>query len=347
MNEFTIKEIRQSDQRGMAKVDALLASQALKRDPYLEYTIGLFDREHHLVATGSAAANTLRCLAVDARYQGEGLLNTVMSALSTFSFERGITHLFLYTKVESARFFEDIGYHQIAKVGETLVFMENRRDGFATFLDKLATEKREGVSAALVMNCNPFTLGHRYLVEKAAGENDTVHLFIVSEDASLFPFADRFEMVKNGCADLTNVILHQTGSYMISSAVFPSYFLESSEAAIRAQARLDIALFARIARALNVTKRYVGEEPFSKVTNIYNEVMFRDLPPEGVRCIVIPRRETAGRPIIASHVRQLIHDGKLDEAKALIPPTTFAYFMTEAGQRTMARIRESDSVIHY
>ena len=347
MNAFTIKEIRPSDQRSLAQVDALLAQQNLTRDAHLEYTVGLFDSDRHLVATGSALANTLRCLAVDSRYQGEGLLNQIITALSSFEFERGITHLFLYTKVNSARFFEDLGYYKIAQVDNTLVFMENRRDGFSSFIETLAAQKREGTSAALVMNCNPFTLGHRYLVETVARENDTVHLFIVSEDASLFPFADRFEMVKNGCADLANVVLHQTGSYMISSAVFPSYFLESSEAAIRAQAQLDITLFARIARALQVTKRYVGEEPFSKVTSIYNEIMFRDLPSEGVECIVLPRKEIAGHPISASQVRQLIHDGKLDDAKKLMPPTTVAYFMTDAGQKTAARIRESSHVIHY
>lgn len=347
MSEYTVRQIRPSDARGMAQVDALLHQQGLRRDPNLEYTVGLFDDDYNLAATGSSAANTLRCIAVDPARQGEGLLNTVISALSVHAFERGINHLFLYTKVDSAWFFEDIGYHEIARVDGTLVFMENRRNGFASFLQSLSAWKREGRSAAIVMNCNPFTLGHRHLVETAAKENDAVHLFVVSEDASLFPFADRFAMVREGSADLANVMLHETGSYMISSAVFPSYFLQSDEAAIRAQARLDITLFTEIARALNVSRRYVGEEPFSKVTGIYNETMLRDLPPRGIECVVIPRREINGRPVSASYVRQLIHDGEMDAVRELVPPSTFAYFQTEDGLKTVSRIRGCDSVIHY
>ena len=37
------------------------------------------------------------------------------------------------------------------------------------------------------MNCNPFTLGHKYIVEKAARENDNVIIFVVEEDKSSFP----------------------------------------------------------------------------------------------------------------------------------------------------------------
>lgn len=347
MNEFAVKKIHPSDRHGMAQVDALLARQNLNRDPNLEYTVGLFDDDNNLVATGSAAANTLRCLAVDSHHQGERLLNTIMSALSEFECERGVMHLFLYTKVDSARFFEDLGYHEITRVDDTLVFMENKRDGFTSFLNSLAVQQQEGNNAALVMNCNPFTLGHRYLVETAAAENDIVHLFVVSEDASLFPFSDRFDMVKNGCADLINVIMHRTGSYMISNAVFPSYFLENDETVIRAQARLDTILFANIAHALNVTKRYVGEEPYSQVTSIYNETLCRDLPPKGIQCVVLPRREVDGQPISASRVRQLIHDGELDKVAELIPLTTLAYFQTEAGKKTVSRIRECRNVIHY
>ncbi len=38
----------------------------------------------------------------------------------------------------------------------------------------------------IVMNCNPFTLGHKYLVEYAAREMDYLYLFVVEEDLSFF-----------------------------------------------------------------------------------------------------------------------------------------------------------------
>ncbi|EFA28598.1 ABC transporter, ATP-binding protein, partial [Haemophilus influenzae HK1212] len=37
---------------------------------------------------------------------------------------------------------------------------------------------------SIVMNANPFTLGHRYLIEQALQQCDHLHLFIVGEDAS-------------------------------------------------------------------------------------------------------------------------------------------------------------------
>ena len=124
--------------------------------------------------------------------------------------------------------------------------------------------------------------GHRYLVEKAAGENDFVHLFVLSEEAGPIPFALRRRLVQDGVADIPNVVLHDSGPYIISSATFPSYFLKDGDDAIRAQAALDVAVFGEIAHALGVTRRYVGDEPTSRVTSLYNEVMAARLPELGV-----------------------------------------------------------------
>ena len=66
--------------------------------------------------------------------------------------------------------------------------MENKRTGFSDYLDNLKKDLKVGKNiASLIMNANPFTLGHQYLVEKASSENDILHLFIVSDDSSLVP----------------------------------------------------------------------------------------------------------------------------------------------------------------
>ena len=347
LSEYTMTEIRPTDRHALQQLDQLLAKEKISRDRNLDYTAGLFDEEFRLVATGSCFANTLRCLAVDDAHQGEGLMNQIITHLMEYQMQRGNARLFLYTKCDKTMFFSDLGFYEIARVEDRVAFMENRKNGFSAYLDQLAAQKKEGRSAALVMNCNPFTLGHRYLVEKTANENDVVHLFVVSEDASFFPFSDRYALVAAGCADLRNVILHQTGSYMISSAVFPSYFLQDEQAVIEAHARLDLALFQKIAGALGVSRRYVGEEPFSLVTGIYNQVMQRELPKAGIECVVIPRKEQGGQAISASVVRQRIHDGKLEEIRPLVPPSTFAYFSTEAGQETIRKIQAAVAVVHY
>lgn len=197
------------------------------------------------------------------------------------------------------------------------------------------------------MNANPFTLGHRYLVETAASTCDTLHIFIVSEDASLIPFAVRKRLVLEGVADLPNVICHDSGPYIISNATFPSYFLKDEIAVIKGHAELDLAVFAKIASALGVTRRYVGEEPFSQVTGLYNEIMQTKLPESGIDCIIVPRKMSAGEPISASAVRQCLQTGDWRRLIQLVPKTTFDYFKSPAAIPVLTRIRDTKNVVHY
>lgn len=261
--------------------------------------------------------------------------------------ERGMTHLFVYTKTRSAKFFRDLGFYEIARVEGTLSFLENRRGGFASFCKKLEETRRPGSAAAIVMNANPFTLGHQYLVERAAAENDTVHLFVLSEEGSLVPFAARWQMVTAGVAHLKNVVCHQTGPYLISAATFPSYFLRDEETVIRSHARLDLELFLSIAQSLRVTARYAGEEPFSQVTGIYNQVMAQMLPERGIRFVEIPRRAEEGQAVSASAVRRAIRDGRMEEMRAMVPQTTWDFFQSTQGQAVAETIRRAGDVTHY
>ena len=344
---YTICEVPSYDRRTRAQVAALLAGEDLTLDPHLDYTCAVLDEHDQVIATGSCFASSLRCFAVAREHQGEGLLNTVVSHLISVQAARGNFHLFLYTKPASARFFADLGFYEIARLEGTLVFMENRRRGFADFCGKLAGMRRPGSTAAIVMNANPFTLGHRYLVERAAGEYGTVHLFVLSEDASLFPTDVRYRLVREGVKDLPNVVLHPTEDYLISAATFPCYFLRGGDAAIRANARLDLTLFTQIAAALGVTARYVGDEPTSVVTGLYNEIMASELPKAGIHCVVIPRLEKDGRVVSASTVRQAIHDGDMVAARAMVPPSTWDYLASSEAADVLDAIRAADEVVHY
>ena len=343
----TLETISHWDKAAWTQVDSLLEQEGVSRDANLDYTCGLFDEDRRLAATGSVFGNTLRCFAVAQNRQGEGLLNQIVSHLMSVQAERGLFHLFVYTKVNSAKFFRDLGFYEIARVEGTLSFLENRPNGFRDYCGNLAKFRREGKSAAIVMNANPFTLGHRHLVERAAKENDTVHLFVLSEDASLVPFDARWRLVTEGVAGLPNVICHKSGPYIISSATFPSYFLKDEEAVILGHARLDLNLFGSIAQALGVAVRYVGEEPASQVTGLYNHVMTQELPKAGIRCVVVPRLERGGGAVSASAVRKLIHDGRLEDIRPLVPESTWNYFTSTQAAPVIQKIRESGQVVHY
>ncbi|MCL2568145.1 MAG: [citrate (pro-3S)-lyase] ligase [Oscillospiraceae bacterium] len=342
-----ISEISPNDKRGQTAFDRLLKRSGIKRDNNLEYIAGIYDENYQLIAGGAFFGNTLRCLAVDNAYQGEGLMAPIVSHLVEQQMARGVRHLFLYTKPENATIFSALGFHEVARVDCHALLMENLKNGFDRYLDKLRQLRTSGKTAALVMNCNPFTRGHRHLVERTASENDTVHLFVVSEDLSLFPFADRWRLIQEGTADLSNVHLHPTESYMISSAVFPSYFLQDEASAIETQAKLDLAIFGQIAAAAGVTRRYVGEEPFSVVTGLYNQTMHTSLPLRGIECTVVPRLEHNGMPISASRVRKLLQNGQIADTKDLVPESTYRYFSSESGQRVIERIQAEADVVHY
>lgn len=341
---MTIRTISPGDRFAWREMEIFLKAQGIALDPGLTYSCGIYDEEEELVAAGSILGNTLRCLAVSGARRGEGLLVQVVSHLLTVQAMGGNLHVFLYTKPENLAFFEDLGFNGIACT-ERAVFMENIRGGFSGYC--AALERGSGSAAAVVMNANPFTLGHRYLVEQAAREYDTVHLFLLSENTGPIPFAVRRKLVEEGIRDLPNVILHETGSYMISSATFPSYFLPDSDAAIAAQAELDLEVFHRIAEELGIQCRYVGEEPTSRVTGLYNRAMTRWLPEMGIECRIIPRLEINGRVVSASTVRQAIHDGCLEDVRDMLPDSTFRFFSSEEGRGVAAAISREKDVIHY
>ncbi|MDY5476001.1 MAG: [citrate (pro-3S)-lyase] ligase [Enterocloster clostridioformis] len=345
---FVISQIYPNNHRGIKQVKVLLENEGITLDKNLDYTCCLYDDDYNPVATGSCFGNTLRCFAVSKAHQGEGLLNQVVSHLIQIQFERGNYHLFLYTKCDSAKFFGDLGFYEIARADNRVVFMENRRTGFRDYLKKLEKPVFESKkAAAIVMNANPFTLGHQYLVEKAAEENDIVHLFVVSEDASLVPFAVRKKLVQEGVAHLPNVVVHESGPYIISNATFPSYFLKDEETVMEGHARLDLAVFFQIARELQICRRYVGEEPFSQVTGIYNRIMMEELKKKDIDCIVVPRKEKEGTIISASTVRQYIKNMQWEDLKKIVPDTTWNYFTSAEAQKIIAAIQNSDNVIHY
>ena len=142
MSDYTISKIYPTDKRSLTQLDALLEQEGITRDANLDYICAIYDEEYQIIATGSCFANTLRCFAVSKSHQGEGLLNTIITHLIDIQYQRGNMHLFLYTKIESAKFFKDLGFYEIAKVSDTLVFMENRKNGFSDYLAELSKTKR-------------------------------------------------------------------------------------------------------------------------------------------------------------------------------------------------------------
>lgn len=301
-----------------------LAAAGLEADNDVDSVVLIWDNEN-LIATGSRKENILKCIAVDPTRQGEGLTATLLTHLRQDAFNAGCDHLFLYTKPQNLLQFSSLFFYPIAQTDKVLL-MEDKQNGIQSFLDSLPTSVTGERVGALVMNCNPFTLGHRYVIETAAKECDRVYVFVLSEDKSQFPAEARMELVKQGTADLTNVTVLPTGPYLISSATFPTYFLKERDQAQAIQCQLDIAVFTKyFVPKFGITHRYVGTEPLSAMTDLYNQALLEHLPKSGIELRVVPRLEIGDAPISATNVRQCIADKDFESLTKLVPPTTLEY----------------------
>lgn len=252
--------------RALEELQGFLAGAGLRYAPGIEYTALVRDQEERIIAAASLEGNVIKCVAVDPAHQGEGLTATVLTALRRQAMELGRRRLFLYTKPENRPQFTGLGFQEVARA-EQAVLMEDRRGGFAAWAESIRSPAATGAAGAAVMNCNPMTLGHLYLVEQAAARCDFLYLLIVSEDRSAVPAGDRRAIVEQAVAHLPNVAVAGTGDYLISQATFPDYFLKDVRRSGEVWTGLDIAVFCRLARQLGITRRFVGSEPFCPVTS--------------------------------------------------------------------------------
>lgn len=342
--EFSKEIVNLNNDRQFAEVQTFLASFDLTFDRDVEYTI-LLRAGDQLVATGSFQGEVLRNIAVDETMQGCGLTATVVSELMQEQARRGRFHYFIFTKPRSAHLFTAIGFTEIARAEPYVALLETGAGSVQSYCADILKEISHlpPDRAAVVVNCNPFTKGHRALIEQAARENPAVIVFVVSEDRSLFPFAHRFRLVKEGVADLANVAVVPAGKYMVSVATFPTYFTRDEDK-VTAQTALDITLFAtQIAPRLGIKARYIGDEPYCSVTNCYNQSMLDIFPRHGIQPKLIQRVELDGQPISASKVRALIKTADWEGIRRLVPDVTYAYLQSEEAQAVLEKIRTSDS----
>ena len=323
--------------RALEELKALLAKTGLTYAPGIQHTALVRDSDGAIIAAASLEDNVIKCVACDPAHQGEDLTAAVLTSLRRKALEEGKRHLFLYTKPENVCLFSGLGFYEVARAGEAAL-MEDRREGFSTWAESVRAPGAAGTAGALVMNCNPMTLGHRYLVEQAAARCDFLYIFIVSEDKSAVPAADRLVLVRESLAGMTRTAIAGTGAYLISSATFPDYFLKDKARSGQVWTELDAAVFCRLAQRLGITRRFVGTEPFCPVTASYNRTLAQVLPRHGIELTELPRLERDGTAISATAVRKLVQEGRWEDIRPLAPPPVYDWFGLEENRaRFLAR----------
>ena len=332
MNLIIKRVTVQKDPRWREAVDLFLHQHQLSLEADCERVIVAED-QRRIVGCGAIAGCVLKCIAVDPSLQGEGLSLKLLTELMTLAYELGRSELFLFTKPDNAALFSSAGFWPIARAGDQAVLMENSRERLARYCRQLTMYRQPGEKiGAIVMNANPFTLGHRWLVEQAARQCDWLHLFVVKEDASFFSYQDRVALIEQGIAGIANVTLHPGSAYLISRATFPGYFLKDKGVVDDCHCQIDLQLFREhLAPALQITHRFVGSEPLCSLTRNYNLRMKELLEAPGetpaIQVVELERVEKDGAPISASRVRKLYKERQWSAIAPLVPPGTLSFLM--------------------
>ena len=317
------------------KVENFLVRNALRLEE-VDLYLAVLDDEGDILAGGGLRRDIIKCIAVSESARSAGLSVPLISRLISLAAERGHTNVKVFTKPGNRSVFESLGFRLLAEA-PMAILMENGR-GLEDYCQYLRGHRADGV---IVMNANPFTLGHRYLVEQASmsfrapeGRRNLV-VIPVKEDASRFPYEERLEMIRRGCDSLADVL--EGSDYQISSATFPTYFLKDLSDASETQMRLDLDLFGRhIAPALGASVRFVGSEPADPMTARYNALMKEILPSFGVQVVEIERLKSSDdRFVTASRVRERLDEGSFSAAKALTPASTWPYLMADLAERAL------------
>lgn len=364
-----IQTLNPTTPRQRQRIEAFLKRNGLRFDD-MHYYAAITDDDGEMIAGGGLKGNVIKCVAVDDAHKGEAIANTLISHLIAHANEEGHSNVMLFTKPKNRQLFESLSFRLLAEAPEA-VLMETGIGGINNMVEQLKKIKEEGevckennqeckkeektnlnittpqhlnpstpqpltttthLRGVVVMNCNPFTLGHRYLIEQAAKQVERLFVMVVREDCSLFAYAERKAMVEQGVAHLKNVTVIDGSEYAISQATFPTYFLKRLDDAADTQMLLDLDLFRRhIAPALGTTVRFVGTEPTDRLTRRYNQLMHEVLA--DVREIV--RLEKEGNAVSASRVRKAMEQGDMSTIRQLVPPTTLPYIIAHLATQAL------------
>lgn len=364
-----IQTLNPTTPRQRQRIEAFLKRNGLRFDD-MHYYAAITDDDGEMIAGGGLKGNVIKCVAVDDAHKGEAIANTLISHLIAHANEEGHSNVMLFTKPKNRQLFESLSFRLLAEAPEA-VLMETGIGGINNMVEQLKKIKEEGevckennqeckkeektnlnittpqhlnpsipqplttttpLRGVVVMNSNPFTLGHRYLIEQAAKQVERLFVMVVREDCSLFAYAERKAMVEQGVAHLKNVTVIDGSEYAISQATFPTYFLKRLDDAADTQMLLDLNLFRRhIAPALGATVRFVGTEPTDQLTRRYNQLMHEMLA--DVR--ETARLEKKGNAVSASRVRKAMEQGDMNTIRQLVPPTTLPYIIAHLATQAL------------
>ena len=334
---MNILELHPTIPRQRRQIEMFLQTNGLRYDDVDYYAAIVDESSDEMIAGGGLKGSVIKCVAVADGHKGEAVANVIVSHLIAKANAEGCQCVKLYTKPDNRQLFESLSFRLIAE-SPNAILMETGVGGIEKYSEELRVKSEELKNdesvvlnarkpiGVIVMNANPFTLGHRFLVEQSSELVERLYVVVVREDCSMFSYNERKAMVSQGVRDIGNVVVVDGSDYAVSAATFPTYFLKQLSDATDTQIILDLDLYRRrIAPALGATIRFFGSEPTDPLTRRYNELMHQQLGEEHVH--EIQRKQQEGSAISASRVRKAMMEGCLWDAIQLVPPTTIPYII--------------------
>ena len=344
--------------RQRRRIEGFLQANGLRYDDVDYYAALVDESSDEIVAGGGLKGGVIKCVAVADGHKGEAVANQIVSHLIAKANAAGHQCVKLFTKPQNRPLFESLSFRFLAEAPEAIL-METGVGGIAKYSEELRAKSEEcncyllaGRNSVevdstklsvdtvkwsvgvIVMNCNPFTLGHRYLIERSSELVERLYVVVVREDCSMFSYSERKAMVNQGVKDLGNVVVVDGSDYAVSATTFPTYFLKRISDATDTQILLDLDIYLRhIAPALGANVRFVGSEPTDPLTRRYNELMRQQLGDDHI--CEIPRMEKYGSVVSASRVRRAIEANSLWQAIELVPSSTIPYIIAHLATRAL------------
>ena len=294
-----------------------------------------------IIATGSASGNILKYFFAKCTYSGQGAIGIIYNSLLEYVIEKGYNSYFIFTTPNNKAIFSSLGLNEVYSTN-SVILLEGGFYNYSSWIRKVKdyVGVKNGKRGVIVVNCNPMTLGHKYLMNEALKKVDELIIFVVEEDLSIFPFETRYNIVVNEFKGDDRVKIIKGGPYIISRGTFPTYFIKQKDKMLDIYTELDASIFAnKIAKDLEIDIRFLGSEPIDVVTLAYNKSLKEILEDRDIEVKIVDRKEEANEPISASYVRKLLKEDKVEDAYKLLPKSTIEFLNSKEGMQIIDKIK--------
>ncbi len=200
----------------------------------------------------------------------------------------------------------------------------------------------KNVDACIVMNANPLTVGHRYLVELASRRSSGLLVLVIQgspesggkgnhENTGIkFPFQVRLEMARTCLSEIPGVVVLPSGPYIISRDDYPKHFLSDEMGPASAHAVLDSMVFCHVLNSLGIDKAFAGDEPRDELSEIHLNALRIECRDRGIALKVAERKRLGERYISSALARQAMADKDMEMLRAIVPKSVIDLALSES-----------------